>query len=62
MAVRIGLVGCGHMGRFHAARLSEIPDIDFAGCFDIIPDKSRAIASEYKIENFGSLESMTAGS
>ena len=58
MAVKIGLVGCGHMGRFHAARLSEIPGIEFEGCFDVIPEKSEKTASEYSITNYESMESM----
>jgi predicted dehydrogenase len=58
--VRIGLVGCGHMGRFHAARLSEQIDAEFVGCYDIEKHKSAAISREYRIKSFESLGAMVA--
>lgn len=56
--VRIGLVGCGHMGRFHAARLSELKMVDFVGCADIDLTKSSALASQYRIRKFDDPGSM----
>jgi len=58
MAVRIGLVGCGHMGRFHAAKLSENDNAEFVGCMDIVSEKAEKIASEYGTEKFDSIDSM----
>jgi len=58
MPVKIGLVGCGHMGRFHAARLSENKNAKFVGCMDIVPGKAEKIASEYNIEKFDSIDSI----
>lgn len=56
--LRIGLVGCGHMGRFHAARLAELKTIEFAGGFDSDADKGAACAREHKVESFASLDDM----
>jgi len=58
MAVRVGLVGCGHMGGFHAAKLSESNSADFIGCFDIVDEKAEYMASKYGVERFQSLDSM----
>jgi predicted dehydrogenase len=58
MAVRVGLVGCGHMGGYHASKLSESSSADFVGCFDIVGEKAENIASKYGVESFESLDSM----
>jgi len=36
--IRIGLIGVGHLGKHHRRLLQEIPDVEFAGCFDIDPE------------------------
>jgi len=46
------------MGRFHAARLSELKNIDFAGCFDINKGKAVACAKEHNIRDFDSLDDL----
>lgn len=56
--MRIGLVGCGHMGRFHAARLCEIKSAQFIGCCDIDNAKAAHIAAEHKARCFDSIETM----
>jgi predicted dehydrogenase len=56
--LRIGLVGCGHMGRFHAAKLSELKEAEFVGCFDISNEKAIAISHDYRVAHFSSLEMM----
>jgi predicted dehydrogenase len=58
--IRIGLVGCGHMGRFHAARLSESKEAHFVGCYDLDPAKSDQCAKEHRVKCFHSIESMFA--
>ncbi len=44
--LRYGVVGCGHLGRFHAEKLAAIPDARLAAVFDIIPDKTEATAAK----------------
>ena len=58
MKTRIGLVGCGHMGRFHAAKLAELNSVDFVGCADIDRNKCAAMASHFRVKCFDSAESM----
>ncbi len=43
------------MGRFHAARLSEIRNADFVGCFDIDSSKAAALAREHRTRHFEDL-------
>ncbi len=56
--VRIGLVGCGHMGKFHAGKLADSDNATYAGCFDIDSEKSEEIASKYRTKSFGNLDEM----
>ena len=47
--LRIALVGAGHMGRHHAAKLADLRDagvIEFAGIADRIPERARCLAVE----------------
>lgn len=54
----MGLVGCGHMGRFHAARLALENSIDFVGCHDIDSTKGAAVADEHRVTKFETIDSM----
>jgi len=56
--VRIGLVGCGYMGRFHARKLAEIKTAQFVGCFDLDREKAAATAREHKVRVFDGFDSM----
>jgi predicted dehydrogenase len=58
--LKVGLIGCGHLGKFHAKNISEIskenPNIVFSGVFDIDFDKSTELSDTYSITQFNSLE------
>ena len=32
--IKIGVIGVGHLGRFHVQQLSTIEDVDLVGIFD----------------------------
>lgn len=42
--VRVGVVGVGHLGRFHARIYDEIPDVELVGVADINPQTAQAVA------------------
>jgi len=42
--IRFGLIGCGHMGKFHASKLSVITNVDFIGCYDTVTEKAEDVA------------------
>jgi predicted dehydrogenase len=49
MPVRIAVIGTGHMGRHHAAKVAELRNeggATFAGIADIDPDRRRRVAAE----------------
>ena len=45
-ALRIGVIGVGHLGALHAKMLSAIPTANLVGVFDTDPEKARKAAAE----------------
>ena len=60
--IKIGLAGCGHLGKIHCKLLKEItgkdPRIKFSGIYDIDPIVSRQVVKEFGVKSFASLEDM----
>ncbi len=44
--LRYGVVGCGHLGRFHAEKIAAIENVVLTAVFDIIPEKTTATAQK----------------
>ncbi|MCC6864648.1 MAG: Gfo/Idh/MocA family oxidoreductase [Ignavibacteria bacterium] len=57
--IKIGLAGCGHLGKIHIKLLKEIAEDDkntvFCGVYDINNDIINAVSTEFNIDTFGSL-------
>jgi predicted dehydrogenase len=45
--LNIGVIGMGHLGSLHAKMLADLPDVHFAGVYDIDMQKARRIATEF---------------
>ena len=45
--LRVGVVGVGHMGRYHVGLYSELPDVDLVGVADINHDCAHSTAQQY---------------
>lgn len=56
--VRIGVLGVGHMGAYHAAILFQNHRSSFIGVYDQNRQRSEEIARKYEIESFSSMEDM----
>lgn len=54
--MRFGLIGCGHMGRFHASKLALIPGVKFVACYDTSTEKAEGIADQYKCRILSSVD------
>ena len=37
--VRVGLVGCGHLGRYHGQKLHQMDEAQLIGVFDLNSEK-----------------------
>lgn len=60
--MRIGIAGVGKLGEYHTGLLKEIaaatPEVEFAGVFDLNPERLREIGDKYGVRCFGSFEEM----
>lgn len=57
--VKVAVIGYGGMGGWHTRLLQEIPEVELAGVYDILPERNRA-AEEAGIKAYESLESLLA--
>ncbi len=56
--VTIGVVGAGHLGRFHIECLQRIPGFDLKGFYDIDAERAQEISSKYAIPWFEQFEDL----
>ena len=55
-ALRIGVLGAGHLGRIHIQQLRELPEWQVVGFHDPHPEKCAAISAEFGVEAFSGLD------
>ncbi len=53
--LRYGVVGCGHLGGFHAEKAAGLPELDLVGVFDILPERAAAVAERAQSPVFASV-------
>ncbi len=51
-AVKVGVIGTGHLGSLHAKMYADIADAAFIGVFDTDPEKRKSVASKYGVKAF----------
>src|SRR3954463_12101456 len=56
--MRLGLIGLGRIGSFHAATLSRLPAVDSPVVTDVVPAATRAVAERVGAEQADSPESL----
>jgi len=50
--VRAGIIGAGHMGRYHVAAYSELFNVELVGVCDVDPQKAEAAAAPFGLPVF----------
>ncbi|MFC1480874.1 Gfo/Idh/MocA family oxidoreductase [Candidatus Neomarinimicrobiota bacterium] len=62
--IKAGVIGVGHLGRFHVQQLQQIETAELIGVYDADEARSQAIAEEFTVPVFGDmaelLEAVTA--
>ena len=56
--LKIGVLGAGHLGKIHIRVLKEIADFQLVGFYDPNEDNAKAVATEYGIPAFPSMEEL----
>jgi len=60
--IRIGLIGAGKFGGYHANKLSEHSRVEFTGVFDVSEQAASALGARQNIEVFSHIDSLIDGS
>ena len=58
--VRVGFVGLGNIGHYHADRLRELAGVEMVGGVDINPEARARFAEKYGVESFENYEDLYA--
>jgi len=56
--IRVGVIGVGHLGKFHADNYTKIPEAELIGIYDIDEEKSKALADRFGCIKFKTLDSL----
>jgi predicted dehydrogenase len=52
--LRVGVVGVGYLGRFHAEKYAAIPEAELVGLADVLPQRTKEWAEKLRTEAFAS--------
>ena len=53
--LKVSVIGIGHLGNFHCKVLRANQDVEFAGVYDILPERTQKGAEDYLCTGFSSL-------
>ncbi|MGD9022239.1 MAG: Gfo/Idh/MocA family oxidoreductase [Deltaproteobacteria bacterium] len=51
-SLRVGVVGVGYLGKFHAEKYARIKGVELAGVVDVIPERAESVASRLGTKPF----------
>ena len=50
--IRVGVVGVGYLGRFHARIYNDMPDVELVGVADIDPKSAQSAAEKHSCKAY----------
>ncbi len=50
--LRVGVIGVGYLGKFHAEKYARMKDVELVGIVDIIADRAERVAKRFRTESF----------
>ncbi len=56
--LKIGVIGAGHLGKFHLNNWTEIDGVEVTGFYDTDEANCKAVSEKYKIKNFTDAEEL----
>lgn len=56
--IKLGIIGVGHLGRYHVQVAREIPQIDLVGIYDVNKERLMEISNYYNVSPYYNLEEL----
>ncbi|MDR3625779.1 MAG: Gfo/Idh/MocA family oxidoreductase [Ignavibacteriaceae bacterium] len=56
--LKIGVIGTGHLGKFHIKMLKEINNCELIGIYDAKPDVAKSAGDEFNVKVFDTLDAL----
>ena len=56
--LKIGILGAGHLGRFHIQQALEIENLELIGIFDPNPQKAKEAVEEFNVKAFDNIDDL----
>jgi len=50
--IKVGVVGVGHLGKYHVEKYARMPDVELKGIADIDPERRKAVSRQYRIPGY----------
>lgn len=58
---RVGVIGAGVFGGYHAGKYASLPDVDFVGVYDTHAERAEALASKHGARGFSHMKAFFEG-
>ena len=55
-SIKFGVIGVGHLGNFHLRQLSDIPEVNLSGLYDIDLMRAKEMSRDHSIPSISSME------
>lgn len=56
--VRLGVVGTGRLGGFHASKAANDPEVEFIGVSDVVEENRKRVANQWNVRDFATVEEL----
>jgi len=56
--MKIGLIGCGYLGKIHAKCIKEVSNVELTGIYDISHETSQEVATQFATVAYSNLQSL----
>ena len=50
--IRVGVVGVGYLGQFHAEKYAKMKGVELVGVADVVPSRAEEVARRYHTQPF----------
>ena len=56
--IKIGVIGVGHLGRFHVEQLSTLENVELIGIFDVNTEQCKQVGAQFSVSTFSDADKL----